>query len=65
MARRLGEDARTANVPILVPSVLDVHRLGDDAPRCIAGYLVKPFKPSRIEAAVAEIVGPHPLQEVK
>jgi DNA-binding response OmpR family regulator len=51
VARALRADPATAQVPVLIASIVDQQRQVQ-----ISGYLVKPFGAGRLRSAVAEIL---------
>ncbi len=51
---KLRGTAQLERVPVLVVSILDP----DHPPAGVAGYIVKPFSPSRVVDKVAELSGP-------
>ncbi len=53
LIRRLRDDARTAEMPVLVASILDEPE--DSETPGIEGYLVKPFKARDLEGALKAI----------
>lgn len=58
--RRLRSDTRLAQVPVLVTSIRDPNGGGQPD-----GYLVKPFRASRLEAEVGRLVGPPMTERVQ
>jgi DNA-binding response OmpR family regulator len=57
--RQIRGNARNAQVPVVVVSIVDPNA----PPATVEGYIVKPFRSSQIVDKVAELIGP-PEREV-